>query len=70
MTCDRKCGTSCPFFNPIDVKIINFLRVTFSDESVPEQGDGTCELDVRAKPRKVDAACVFPEYEAKIDPED
>lgn len=70
MICDRKCGENCPLFIPIDDRIIYFLENTFPDESGPAQGDGTCELDATAKTRKVGDDCVFPNPEAKIDPED
>lgn len=70
MTCDRKCGTSCPLFIPIDVRLIAFLEHTFPVEGGPVQGDGTCELDVRAKPRKSGDKCEFPEPEERINPED
>jgi hypothetical protein len=70
MICDRKCGSNCKHFIPVDIRIINFLAETFPDEPVPRQNDGTCELDITAKSRKVGDNCVFPDPEAKIDPND
>ncbi len=70
MICDRMCGTNCPYFIPIDVNLITFLADTFPSEPGPVQGDGTCELDITAKPRKTGDKCEFPDPEAKVDPED
>jgi hypothetical protein len=70
MICDRRCGINCPYFIPIDTNLITFLAKTFPSEPGPALGDGTCELDTTAKPRKNGDECEFPCSEARIDPED
>lgn len=60
MSCDRKCGISCPFFTPIDQSLINFIASSFGREDVPKEGQGTCEFDLTATPRDNGALCAYP----------